>query len=302
MEIIKIEDYIENRFATGMALGNFDGIHLGHKKLILSMVKDSQNLNIIPTVLLFSKHPKEVLLGKSPELLTSLEDKQEILEEMGTKIIYEIDFNDEFRKLSPESFVKKILVDKLNVKSVFVGFDYRFGYKASGDINSLKELGEKYKFKVTVVDPVYDEKEVLSSTEIRTHIKEGNIKLANVMLGRNYKIKGQVVHGNKIGRTLGFPTANIELCSNYQIPKIGVYKTRTIVDKKSYISLTSVGTNPTVGGDSMKIETYILNFNSDIYNEKIQVEFIEYIRKEMMFSSLEELKIQMQQDIETIKY
>ena len=302
MEIIKIENYIENRFNTSVAVGNFDGIHLGHKKLILSMVKDSQNLDIIPTVLLFSKHPKEVLLGKEPEVLTSSEDKQEILEKMKIKTIYEIEFNDKFRKLSPESFVKSILIDKLNIKSVFVGFDYRFGYKASGDANTLRELGKKYKFKVTVIDPVYDEKKVLSSTEIRTHIKEGNIRLANEMLGRNYKIKGKVVHGNKIGRTLGFPTANIELSSNYQIPKTGVYKTNAIVDKKSYISLTSAGTNPTVGGHSMKIETYILDFNSDIYDEKIEVEFIEYIRDEMMFSNLEELKIQMQKDLETIKY
>ncbi|OLS01766.1 bifunctional riboflavin kinase/FAD synthetase [Tissierella creatinophila] len=302
MEIIKIENYIENRFMTSVALGNFDGIHLGHRKLILSMIKDSKELNIIPSVLLFNKHPKEVLFGKSPDFITSTEDKHEILEQMMVKIIYETEFNEEFRKLSPECFVKKILIDKLNVKSVFVGFDYRFGYKASGDINTLKELGDKYKFKVTIIDPVYDEKRVLSSTEIRMHIKEGNIRLANEMLGRNYKIKGQVVHGNKIGRTLGFPTANLELSSNYQIPKIGVYETKTIIDGKSYVSLTSIGTNPTVGGNSMKIETYILDFSSDIYNKKIQIEFIKYIRKEMMFCNLEELKIQMQKDVETIKY
>lgn len=301
MEIIRIKDYIEKRFRTGIALGNFDGIHLGHRTLILSMLEDAKKLNIIPSVLLFSKHPRELLHGKSPNLLTSLEDKREILEQMDVKTIYEIDFNEEFRKLSPENFVKEILLDKLNVQSVFVGFDYRFGYKASGDINTLKELGDKYKFKVTIIDPVYDEKEILSSTYVRMHIKEGNLRLVNDMLGRNYKIKGQVVHGNRIGRTLGFPTANIELSINYQVPKIGVYKTKTIVDKKEYISLTSIGTNPTVGGDSIKIETYILGFNSNIYNKKIEVEFIEYIREEMMFPNLEELKTQMQKDVKTIK-
>ena len=301
MENIKIENYIEKRFNTSIALGNFDGIHLGHKKLIMSMVDEAKELNITPAVLLFSKHPKEVLLGKSPELLTSLIDKHEILEELGVKTVYETDFTPEFRTLSPEDFVKEILLEKLNMKSVFVGFDYRFGHKASGDVNVLKDLSEKYNFKVTVISPVYDETKVLSSTEIRDHIRGGNLDLANEMLDRYYKIRGQVVHGNKIGRTLGFPTANIELSSNYPIPKIGVYETKAIVNKKTYMSLTSIGTNPTVGGDKIKIETYILDFDEDIYDEEIELEFIEYLRDEWMFDSLDELKVQMQKDVDRVK-
>lgn len=301
MEIIKIEEYIENRFNTCIALGNFDGIHLGHKKLIMSMVEEAKELNLTPAVLLFSKHPKEVLLGKSPELLTSLADKHEILEELGVEIIYETDFTQEFRTLSPEDFVKQVLLEKLNMKSVFVGFDYRFGHKASGDINTLKDLTHKYNFKVNILAPVYDEKTILSSTEIREHVREGNITLVNEMLDRKYKIRGQVVHGNKIGRTLGFPTANIELLSNYPIPKIGIYETKTIIGEKKYMSVTSIGTNPTVGGDIIKIETYILDFDEDIYDENLEIEFIEYLRTEMKFNSLEELKTQMQKDVDRVK-
>lgn len=302
MEIIKIEDYIEDRFKTCIALGNFDGIHIGHRNLILSMMENAKTFNLISSVLLFREHPKDMLTGKSPELLTSLEDKEELLEKIGLDIIYEKKFTKEFSKLSPEEFVKEILVDKLNVHSVFVGFDYRFGFKASGDIETLKKLGHKYHFKVYIIEPVYYEASILSSSEIRNHIKEGNIKLVNKMLYRNYKIKGQVVHGSKIGRTLGFPTANIKLSNNYSIPKNGVYETKTIVYGKKYRSLTSIGTNPTVGGDTLKIENYILDFDMDIYDKKIEVEFIKYIREEMMFGSLEDLKLQMKKDLEKIKY
>lgn len=302
MEIIKIEDYIEKRFKTCIALGNFDGIHIGHRNLILSMIENTKTFNLVSSVLLFGQHPKELLIGKSPELLTSLEDKEELLEKIGLDIIYEKKFTEEFSKLSPEEFVKEILIDKLNVHSVFVGFDYSFGFKASGNIDTLKKLGHKYSFKVYIIEPVYYEASILSSSKIRNHINEGNIGLANKMLYRNYKIKGQVVHGNKIGRTLGFPTANIKLSNNYSIPKIGVYETKTIVHGKKYKSLTSVGTNPTVGGDTLKIESYILDFDMDIYGENIELEFIKYIREEMMFGSLEDLKFQMKKDLEKIKY
>lgn len=300
MEIIKTKDYIENRFKTSLALGNFDGVHLGHSKLITSMIRDIKSSNINPSILLFNKHPKEVLFGKSPEFLTSFQDKYKILDNMGVKTIYKVDFTDEFRMLSPEEFVKKFLVEKLNIKSVYAGFDYRFGFKASGDIETLKLLGEKYNFQVNIIEPVYDQDHILSSTEIRKLIKDGNIKLANEMLGRNYKITGKVVHGNKIGRTLGFPTANIELATNYQIPKIGVYKTHTIINNESYLSLTSIGTNPSVGGDIVKLESYIIDFDSDIYDEKIEIEFLEYIREERYFSSLEDLKSQMQKDVNSV--
>lgn len=297
MEIIKTKNYIENRFKTSLALGNFDGVHLGHSKLIKAMIRDINDSKTNPSILLFNKHPKEVLFGKSPEVLTSFEDKEKILAAFGVKTIYKVDFTEEFRMLSPEDFVKKFLVEKLNVESVYVGFDYRFGFKASGDVETLKLLGRKYHFKVNVIEAVYDKDNILSSTEIRSLIRDGNIGLVNEMLGRNYKITGKVVHGNKIGRTLGFPTANIELDTNYQIPKIGVYKTQTIIDKKSYLSLTSIGTNPTVGGDVVKLESYILDFDNDIYGEKIEVEFLEYIRGEMYFSNLEDLKQQMQKDV-----
>ena len=301
MEKIKINNYKETRFKTGIALGNFDGVHLGHKKIVTSMVEESKTLGFHPSVMLFSKHPKEVLFGESPKLITSSRDKEEIFKGLGIKTIYEIDFDNEFRKLSPEDFVKEILVDKLNVNSVFVGFDYKFGYKASGNVETLKKLADKNNFIVNVLDPVYDEKRVLSSSEIRELIKKGEIELVNEMLDRSYKIRGKVVHGNKIGKTLGFPTANIDLCCDYPIPKIGVYETKTIVDGIKYKSVTSIGTNPTVGGDVVKIETYILDFDKNIYDEEIEVEFCRYLRDELVFDNLEDLKRQMGKDVNKVK-
>lgn len=301
MEILDIKDYTEKRFKTAIALGNFDGVHLGHKKLISTMINDAKNLVIASSLLLFRRHSKEILLRNIPNILTSAEDKCEILKEMGLNIVYEIDFTEKFMRLSPEDFVKNILIDRLNVQSVFVGINYRFGYKASGDIDVLKELSNKYNFNLNVIEPVFNKQKILSSSEIRMNIVKGNIELANEMIGRNYKIKGKVVHGNKIGRTLGFPTANIELSDRYQIPKKGVYITKTIVDGIIYKSLTNIGTNPTVGGKTIKIETHILNFNRDIYKQDLEIEFIQYYRGEMVFSTLEELKLQMQKDLNVIK-
>lgn len=301
MEIIEIKDYKEDRFQTAVALGNFDGVHRGHCDLILRMIKDANENNLNPSLLVFDNHTKTVLTGEAPKTITSIEQKFHIFKNLGVQLLYRMKFDREIMKLLPEEFVKNILVDKLNVKSVVVGFDYRFGHKASGDSELLKKLGEKYNFKVIILDPIYIDNELVSSTRIRNLLQEGNIIEANKLLGRNYSIRGKVVGGKKLGNTLGFPTANIELVDNFVIPKHGVYSTNTLVGKKSYLSATSVGKNPTFKDEGLKIESHIIDFNEDIYGKIIELEFIQYLREEIKFKDLDELKKKVQEDIRKVK-
>lgn len=303
MEIInlKIDEPNRKKGETGIALGNFDGIHIAHKEIILNTIKDSKKMNLNSSVLLFDNHTKSIIESKSPSVITSKEQKLEILKKLGIDTVYIIPFDKELMKLSPEDFVKNILLDKLNVKHICVGFDYKFGHRASGDNITLKKLGEIYGFNTRIIDPIYKDN-IISSTKIRSLIKEGRIKDANDLLGRNYSIIGKVVDGNKMGHKLGFPTANLDIKDNYVIPKNGIYETRVIVDRKTYKGATSIGTNPTFENNILKIENHILNFNKNIYGKLIEVEFIRFIRDEKRFKNIEDLKDRIKKDIEDIKY
>lgn len=300
MENIKLENYNEDRFETAIALGNFDGVHIGHKKLILNMVENAKDLNLKPSILLFDKHTKMLTSGKSPMCITSNLQKEHLVKNLGVEVIYSINFDEDLMKLQPEEFVKNILVDKLNTKLVVVGFDYRFGHKASGDVKALQELSFKYGFKVIVLEPIYIDDLIVSSTKIRELILDGNLELANLMLDRSYQLSGRVIPGNKIGRTLGFPTANLELLDNYTLPKYGVYGTKTVINDRTYLSATSVGYNPTFNNDNIRIECHIINFKEKIYDEIIYVDFIEYLREEIKFDNLDDLKNQIDYDIKNI--
>lgn len=301
MEKIKIENYKEDRFETAIALGNFDGVHIGHKEILLNMVDTAKKLDLIPSILLFDNHSKVVTSGKAPMSLTSNIQKEDIVKNLGVEIIYSINFDENLMKLQPEEFVKNILIDKLNTKLVVVGFDYRFGHKASGDVEDLKELGKKYGFKVIVLEPIYIGDILVSSTKIRELISEGNLELANNMLDRNYQITGKVIAGNKIGRTLGFPTANLELTDNYPVPKHGVYRTKTTIDDKTYLSATSVGYNPTFINNNVKIECHIIDFDEKIYDQIIYIDIIEYLREEMKFDNIKDLIKQIGIDVKTVR-
>lgn len=301
MEFINVNDVNETRFETAIALGNFDGIHMGHQGLIKAMILKSKELGLKPSVLLFQNHTKMTLEGKGPQLLTTLEQKYSVLEDLGVEIIYTMEFNEQIMKLTPEEFVRDILVNKINIKAVIIGTDYRFGHKASGDANLLKELGNKYAFQVTILDPVYIDGNKVSSTLIRELLSKGDLEAVKLLLGREYTLTGKVVGGKKIGKTMGYPTANIELVYNSVIPKNGVYSTKTIVDGKTYLSATSVGFNPTFKEDSLKIETHILDFNGDLYGKVIRLVFVKYLRDELKFENIEELKKQIDKDIFQVK-
>lgn len=300
MDIIQINKFKKNKYNTSIALGNFDGVHIGHRNLIEAMIKDSKELNIKSSVLLFANHTKSVVKGQAPSLLTDNIQRTKIIKDLGVDILYKTNFNSNIRNLSPEDFVTKILVEKLNVKSITVGYNYRFGYKAVGDVNDLKDICNKYQIKLNVINPIMLKEEIISSTKIRNYLELGMIEKANNMLGRNYTIRGKIVIGKQIGHKLGFPTANIELKDDFLIPKNGVYHTKTNIMGKTYLSVTSIGKNPTFDEKEIKIETHILNFDKKVYGKDIEIELIRYLRGEIRFNSLEDLKKQIKYDIKKV--
>lgn len=301
MKILDVFNKEENKYNTAIALGNFDGVHIGHQHLISTMVEKSKELNLKSSLLLFENHTKTVLDREQPKLITSQNQKLRIMESLGVDLIYKMFFNESVMKLSPQEFVKDILLDKLNCKAVVVGHDYRFGHKALGDASYLQELGRKFNFSVTIISPVYIDDKIISSTYVRELLLSGNIEYAKKMLGRNYSIEGKVVSGKKLGNKLGYPTANIEPVTNYIIPKYGVYSTNTIVNGKSYISASSIGSNPTFEDKYLNIESHILDFDENIYGMTIELELVKYLREEIKFHNLEDLKRQIQLDIREVK-
>ena len=299
IEKIKIYDLnidLPDLERKAVSLGNFDGVHLGHQKLMKNNLEISKKYDLEPAVLLFKENTK-LRLKQEKEYMTSLEDKIEILASMGIETFCLIDFDEKFMNLSPREFISEIINKKLNASYVICGKDYRFGKKASGDIETLDKFEERYDYKTSVVDFEREEDDnKISSNHIRDIIREGNIKKANTLLGRNYKIKGRVVDGMKRGRTLNFPTANLDLSFNYVLPVDGVYLTKVNIDNEFYYGLTNIGTNPTFENADRKIETYILDFDKNIYGKDISIEFIDFFRYDIKFDSKEALIDQMNSD------
>lgn len=292
----KLNRFLEEGTYSYVALGSFDGLHSGHLSLvnkIIELANENKGRSIVYT---FKNHPRTLIKGTTPpKLLMDNESKEEILESLGVDLIYFEEFNEEYMKLTPEGFIK-YLCEKFKVKGIVVGFNYRFGYKNIGNIEMLKELSTKYGYELYVMEPCNYENEVISSTRIRNELFNGNVDKAMKMLNRPYIIKGKVVHGKKLGRTIGFPTANLDYSKEALIPRKGVYYTNVQWQGKIYKGITSVGNNPTVNGDKLTIETYILDFNNDLYGHNIKVYFIKKIRDEKKFNSIDDLVIQLKKD------
>lgn len=292
----KLNRFLEEGTYSYVALGSFDGLHSGHLSLvnkIIELANENKGKSIVYT---FKNHPRTLIKGATPpKLLMDNESKEEILEALGVDLIYFEEFNEEYMKLTPEGFIK-YLCEKFKVKGIVVGFNYRFGYKNVGNIEMLKELSTKYGYELYVMEPCNYEDEVISSTRIRNELLSGNVDKAMKMLNRPYCIKGKVVHGKKLGRAIGFPTANLDYSKEALIPKKGVYYTNVQWQGKIYKGITSVGNNPTVNGDKLTIETYILDFNNDLYGHNIKVCFIKKIRDEKKFNSIDDLVIQLKKD------
>lgn len=289
-------------YDTYIALGSFDGLHLGHRALVqkaIEVAKKNKGKSMIYT---FKNHPLSIINKEiMPKLLMDNDMKIRVLDHIGVDYLSLINFSRVFMEISPEDFISNI-VENYNAKGIIVGFNYRFGYKNLGDITLLKKLSVKYNFKLYVINPIKQNNELISSSRIRNIISEqGDIKKANSMLYVPFSIEGKVVRGRQIGREIGFPTINLDYNKDYVIPKGGVYSTIVKYKDKFYKGVTNIGYNPTVENQKLSIETHILDFNNNIYYETIRVYFTGRIRDEKKFDSLEELACRIEKDKEYVE-
>lgn len=279
-----------------VALGSFDGLHKGHLTLVNKVVELSKKNDGLSMVYTFKNHPLEIIdESKAPKVIMDNDEKLNILEKEGINISCLVKFDKKFMLIEPEEFIREI-IEKFNVKAIVVGFNYKFGFKNKGDVNLLRDLSEKLNFDLYVMSALEDEGVVISSTFIRGLIKDGEINRVTELLTRPYSIKGEVIHGKQLGRTIGFPTANLNITANTVLPAMGVYYTNVELDGEIYRGITSVGNNPTVNGKTITVETNILDFSGDIYGKEIRVYFIERMRGNVKFNSLDELKNQLKSD------
>lgn len=298
MKIYKSINHFLTKKKTVITIGTFDGVHLGHQS-ILKKVNDAKNLGNTESLLLtFFPHPRMVLQqDTSIKLLNTIDEKAELLDKFGIDNLIIHPFDATFSNLSAEEFVKEILVNKLNIHKIIIGHDHRFGKNRKADINDLIEFGGKYGFEVEQISAQEINEIAISSTKIRNALLEGDIQLANQYLGYSYFITGKVVEGKKIGRTIGFPTANIEVKENYKLlPKNGVYIVSSQINNIIYYGMMNIGINPTLGENEQSIEVHFFELSNDIYNENLQISFLKHIREEHKFESIQELQDQLEKD------
>ena len=302
MKIFESLDDIKQIDETVVALGNFDGVHMGHQQIITRTVRSAKAVGLASAVFTFSNHPSTVLgKGEPVKNILYAEEKNRIIEEMGVDYLINIPFTKEILTMAPERFIKEILVDRLRIREAYCGFNYSFGYKASGTPEVLMHEGLKHGFGLHVQEPYKIDDIVVSSTYIRQLISEGRMEEATRFLGRMYDIGGEVIMGNKLGRTIGFPTMNLVIDETMITPPNGVYITFCTFDGKRYPAVTNVGNKPTIGEYAKNIETHVFNFDGDTYGKHIDGEFVKWTRPEQKFDGIEALKNQIQSDCITAK-
>ncbi len=280
---------------TAVALGYFDGIHLGHQAVLGKALEKAEEKGLTPVVMLFDIHPRKLLTGKVPPMLLSEERKRLVLKKMGFEV-----FDFDFRKAmnySPEEFEEKILLTELNAKVVVCGYDYHYGKGGKGSPETLKDELIPKNIEVYALSPVYLGEETVSSTKIRHLINDGEIEKANSMLGDYFTYNFTVEKGDGIGHKMGFPTINQFFPEDFIIPKYGVYASRVRLDGRYYSAVTNVGIRPTVLGESLRSETCIFDFEGDLYGRNVEVSLLKFIREEKKFASLSELKEAVSKDI-----
>ena len=297
MKIIReFENYTENTPKV-LSLGMFDGVHFGHISIINLLKSVAQENNLETAILTFWPHPRKVFNPNDEiKLLNTLNEKLNLLENANLDVVFLKSFDENFRNLTGEEFVRQILVQKLNVKHIIIGHDHVFGKNKSGNFELLQKLSKELDFVVQQLDAVKEGEFNISSTKIRNCLANGNIIGANKMLGYHYFVSGKVIDGKKLGRTIGYPTANIEVDELKLLPKKGAYIVEVYVKNKFYKGMLSIGTNPTVNGDKLTVEVYILDFNEDIYGEEITVKFRDFLHEEIKFESLQKLIERLDED------
>lgn len=274
-----------------VTLGKFDGIHRGHQALIDRVLAYGDD-SVTKTVFTFDI---------APVMLLSKKERRKMLKNLGIDLVVECPFIADVITMEPETFVKQILVEQLKAVHIVVGADYRFGYHRSGNAKLLEELGERYGFTVEIVEKVSDGSREISSTYIREELEKGNIEKVNELLGYEFYITGEIVHGRKVGRTIGIPTTNLIPPKGKLLPPNGVYVTQTSIGGSLYYGMTNIGCKPTVEGSFVGVETYLFDFEGDLYGKKATVSLLHYIRPEKRFDGLEALKMQIKKDEEEIR-
>lgn len=283
---------------TVVTIGTFDGVHVGHQKIIRRLVDTARAGNLESAILTFFPHPRMVLQKDADiKLINTIEERKHILEQSGIDHLIVHPFTQQFSRLSAREFVRDILVTRLKAKKVIIGYDHRFGRNRTADINDLKAFGREYGFEVEEISKQDVEDVAVSSTKIRNALMEGHVEKANRYLSYPFSLAGTVVKGKGLGREFEFPTANVEVREHYKlIPKNGVYVVRSVIDGRETFGMMSIGTNPTVGGTQKTIETYFFDLQQDLYGKFLSVELLTRIRDEKKFESIEGLKIAMKQD------
>ncbi|WP_394747566.1 bifunctional riboflavin kinase/FAD synthetase [Spongiimicrobium salis] len=283
---------------TSITIGTFDGVHVGHKKILERLINDAKSIGLKATVLTFFPHPRMVLQKDADiKLLNTVEEKIQILEKIGLDSLIIHPFTMDFSRLTATEFVRDVLVNNIGAKKVIIGYDHRFGRNRTANISDLITFGATYDFEVEEI-PVQEIDDVsVSSTKIRKALMEGAVRTANDYLGYHYMLTGVVTKGKGLGRQLNFPTANIAIAESYKlIPKNGVYVVKSTVNDRMVHGMMNIGNNPTVGGTERSIEVHFFDFNEDLYGQKIQIDILDRIRDEHKFDSVSALTEQLKKD------
>lgn len=298
MEIIHHLENFPSKKGSIVTIGTYDGVHLGHQKIIKNIVDQAKNSNMDSVVFTFDPHPR-VVLSKSNDLklIQTIAERSDRLEKTGLDYLIIHPFDKAFSRMSAFEFVRDVLVNQLHVQKLIIGYDHHFGKNREGNIDQLREYAHMFEFEVEEI-PALDIDEVsVSSTKIRQALSEGKIEKANSYLGYPFSIEGEVVKGNQIGKGLGFPTANLKINDPLkQLPKSGAYIVESEIDNRTYLGMLNIGFRPTIDGRDISIEVYFENLDQDLYGQKIKLNFIRFLREEKRFESLEKLKEQLAKD------
>jgi riboflavin kinase / FMN adenylyltransferase len=303
MKIIRNIEEINGEFDRPcVTIGNFDGVHLGHQRLFEVVQQRAYHARGTSIAITFDPHPLQILKPDGIKLISTIEQKVELIELSGIDVLIIIPFNREFAGTTAESFVDKILLNKIGVKDLFVGYDYAFGKGRTGNIDFLKKQGKEKGFSVTVIDAYYKNDVIVSSTKIRELVAEGRMMDTSQLLGRYYQIRGEVQRGKQRGgKEIGYPTANLHISEEDLVPRRGVYVCQVICDDVCYGGVINIGYNPTFGEETLVAETHIFDFQRDIYGKPIKVNLMKFLRGEEKFSGIEELSKQIAKDVVNAK-
>lgn len=283
---------------TVVTIGTFDGVHVGHRKIIERLVNTAKAGNLESAILTFFPHPRMVLQKDSGiKMINTIKEKEDILEKTGIDHLIIHPFTEQFSRITAREFVRDILVQKLRAKKVIIGYDHRFGRNRTANIDDLRAFGREYEFEVEEISKQDIEEVAVSSTKIRNALLEGDVEKANRYLSYAFSLEGTVVRGKGLGKHFEFPTANLQIKEDYKlIPKNGVYVVRSVIDGSTHFGMMSIGTNPTVGGTEQSIETHFFDLDKDLYGQYLKIELLSRIRDEEKFNSVDELKGAMRED------